>query len=83
MPSILDHAQAKAVPQARVAVFVGQKFDAITGRGPERGEPLRRTPWGEIVWQLGGVKSFQAVAEHEERRIVPGEPCPEPEQDAD
>jgi hypothetical protein len=70
--SILDHAQAQAVPQARVAVFVGQKFDAITGRGPERGEPLRRTPWGEIAWQLGGVKSFQAVAEHEERRIAPG-----------
>jgi hypothetical protein len=70
--SILGRAQVKAVPKARVAVFVGQQFDAITGRGPESGEPLRRTPWGEIAWQLGGGKSLAVVAEHDERRIAPG-----------
>ncbi len=79
--SILELAQVKAVPQAHIAVFVGQKFDAITGRGPERGEPLRRTPWGEIAWQLGGEKSLKVVAEHEEHgspleAMSSGRSCP-------
>lgn len=35
-----------------VAVFVGTEFDVIDGRGGH-GEPVRKTPWGEIAWQLG------------------------------
>ena len=28
-------------------------------------------PWGEIAWQLGGEKSFAAVAKHDEQGIAP------------
>ena len=40
------------VPKADVAVFVGTEFDVLKGRGGD-GEPVRKTPWGEIAWQLG------------------------------
>jgi hypothetical protein len=70
--SILDHARVRSVPQAATAVFVGQKFDSIHGRGGVNGEPRRRTPWGEIAWQLGGSKAFSVVAQHDEEGIAPG-----------
>jgi hypothetical protein len=70
--AILDHAGVKSVPRAATAVFVGQKFDSIHGRGGENGEPRRRTPWGEIAWQLGGARSFAVVAEHDEKGVAPG-----------
>jgi hypothetical protein len=70
--SILAHAQVKQVPKAATAVFVGTEFDSYTGRGGTGGEPLRRTPWGEIAWQLGKQKGFAAVAEHDEHGAAPG-----------
>ncbi|MGA2706038.1 MAG: DUF499 domain-containing protein, partial [Isosphaeraceae bacterium] len=70
--TILQHAQVKAVPKAATAVFVGQKFDPLTGRGGTGGEPKRHTPWGEIAWQLGGAKAFDVVARHDEQGIAPG-----------
>ena len=72
---IVKKADVASVPEAAVAVFMGKQFDSITGRGgpgsdtPD--EPLRRTPWGEIAWQLGGAKSFAAIAEHEREFIEP------------
>jgi len=51
---ILERAELAQVPQAAVAVFVGTEFDALSGRGGEDGTPLRKTPWGEIAYQLGG-----------------------------
>ena len=68
--SILGRAQVSTVPKANVAVFVGTEFDVIDGRGGQ-GEPRRKTPWGEIAWQLGGEKSFAAVAKHDEQGIAP------------
>jgi len=59
------------IPKAATAVFVGTEFDVIEGRGGN-GEPLRRTPWGEIAWQLGGQRSFDAVTEHDARGVAPG-----------
>jgi Protein of unknown function (DUF499) len=70
--SILDQAQVKSVPKAATAVFVGQKFDSIHGRGGTNGEPRRCTPWGEIAWQIGGAKAFAIVAQHDEEGIAPG-----------
>lgn len=58
-------------PQARVAVFVGNRFDFVVGVGAE-GEPRRRTPWGDIAWQLGGAALYATVAEHEQKGVVPG-----------
>ena len=82
--AILKRAQVTAVPKAKVAVFVGTEFDVVEGRGGD-GEPHRKTPWGEIAWQLGGEKSFAAVAKHDEqgiapagdviRKMLPKEPC--------
>ena len=69
---ILDRAQVGSVPHARIAIFVGTEFDTITGRGGDDGTPLRRTPWGEIAWQLGGQSAFDAVAQHDAQGAAPG-----------
>jgi hypothetical protein len=68
---ILEKARVNSIPEARTAVFVGTEFDSLTGRGGKDGTPLRRTPWGEIAFQLGGEESFTAVAEHEKQFIEP------------
>jgi hypothetical protein len=69
--SILSQTGLAAVPRAAVAVFVGTEFDVVEGRAGE-GEPRRKTPWGEIAWQLGQEKSFAAVAKHDAEGIAPG-----------
>jgi hypothetical protein len=67
---ILTEANVSEIPAAAVAVFVGTEFDVVDGRGGT-GEPKRKTPWGEIAWQLGKETTFAAVAEHDERGIAP------------
>ena len=69
--TILKKAEIESVPQAKTAVFVGTEFDSITGRGGDNGEPVRKTPWGEIAWQIGGQAAFEVVADHEEQKIAP------------
>ena len=69
--ALLDKAGIDSVPKAAVAVFVGTEFDSLTGRGGHDGTPLRRTPWGEIAYQLGGESAFRLVAEHDEQMIAP------------
>ena len=68
---ILDQAQVTEVPKAATAVFVGTEFDSIEGRGGDDGTPKRRTPWGEIAFQLSGKAGFDVVAEHEKQMIAP------------
>ncbi|MCC6650376.1 MAG: ATP-binding protein [Candidatus Eisenbacteria bacterium] len=70
--TIMAGARVKAVPKASTAVFVGTEFDSITGRGGSDGTPLRKTPWGEIAFQLGGAEAFKIVAEHERTMTAPG-----------
>ena len=67
---ILARASVADVPKASVAVFVGTEFDVIDGRGG-KDEPQRRTPWGEIAWQLGGEEAFKTVAKHDAGGIAP------------
>lgn len=69
--SLLSKAGIHAVPHAATGVFVGTEFDSLTGRGGTDGTPLRKTPWGEIAYQLGGVESFKFVEEHEKKQIAP------------
>lgn len=69
---LLSKAGISSVPRAEVAVFVGTEFDSISGRGGEDGTPLRRTPWGEIAYQLGGAPALQVLAEHERQMEAPG-----------
>ena len=68
--SILLKAQVDTIPKAATAVFVGTEFDAIVGRKGD-GEPTRKTPWGEIAWQLGGAEAFAKVAQHDAQGISP------------
>ena len=68
--AILKKADVSQVSQSNVAVFVGTEFDVIRGRGGD-GEPVRKTPWGEIAWQLCGQKGFDLVAEHDAKGIAP------------
>jgi hypothetical protein len=70
VPEILRQAGLAAPPAAAVAVFVGQGFDPVAGRGGP-GEPTRRTPWGEIAFQLGGEAALRHVAEHDRLGVAP------------
>jgi len=72
VPRLLELAGLKTVPHAHVAVFVGTEFDPISGRGGADGTPLRRTPWGEIAYQLGGETALAFLTEHERQGIAPG-----------
>ena len=67
---ILAKAGVAQVPKADVAVFVGTEFDVLKGRGGD-GEPVRKTPWGEIAWQLGREAGFAAVAQHDAQGVAP------------
>ncbi len=69
---LLARAGVAGVPKAEAAVFVGTEFDSISGRGGKDGTPLRKTPWGEIAWQLGREKAFAIVAEHDQKGEAPG-----------
>ncbi len=69
---ILGGAQVDSLPQGcAIAVFVGMEFDSVKGRGGDDGTPLRRTPWGELAWQLGGADSFKHVAQHDAEFVEP------------
>lgn len=69
---ILRRANIDTVPSSRTAVFVGTEFDSIAGRGGNDGTPLRKTPWGEIAFQLAGAEGFRLVEEHEKLLTAPG-----------
>ncbi len=69
--TILSKAGIREVPEAATAVFVGTEFDSISGRGGDDNTPNRKTPWGEIAFQLSGIDGFNIVAEHEKNLIAP------------
>jgi predicted AAA+ superfamily ATPase len=69
--TITSQAGIKDVPEAAAAVFVGTEFDSLHGRGGGDGTPLRKTPWGEIAFQLAGERGFSIVAEHDKQQIAP------------
>ncbi|MFN8942390.1 MAG: ATP-binding protein, partial [Acidobacteriota bacterium] len=69
---LLQVAGLNTVPAAKVAAFVGTEFDPIAGRGGSDGTPLRKTPWGEIAFQIGGEKALAVLAEHEKQSVAPG-----------
>ena len=73
----LDHGSLARIPEAaglpdpgavRVAVFDGEKFDAVNGKEVESGKWVR-TLWGYLAWQLD---KFDLVQEHDTRRVAPG-----------
>jgi hypothetical protein len=68
---ILKRAGVNTNPKAATAVFVGTEFDSLTGRGGKDGTPLRKTPWGEIAYQLGGAEALALLGDHEAQFIEP------------
>src|SRR5580700_11231044 len=71
VPQLLQKAGISSVPEAATAVFVGTEFDSLTGRGGNDGTPLRKTPWGEIAFQLGGKEGFATVSRHDQELTAP------------
>jgi hypothetical protein len=69
---ILEKAAVPSIPVATTAVFVGTEFDSLVGRGGSDGTPLRKTPWGEIAYQLSGDDGLEVLAEHEKQMTAPG-----------
>ncbi|TVL98635.1 MAG: AAA family ATPase [Candidatus Brocadia sp. WS118] len=69
--TILRQAGIDEIPKAATAVFVGTEFDSLHGRGGDDGTPNRKTPWGEIAFQLSGEEGLMVVAEHEKQLIAP------------
>ncbi|ETR72594.1 MAG: ATPase AAA [Candidatus Magnetoglobus multicellularis str. Araruama] len=67
---IKSSAGIKQIPKSRTAVFVGTEFDSIQGRGGDN-SPVRKTPWGEIAYQLLGDQGFEIIKEHEKQMIAP------------
>jgi len=68
---VLQKAEVAEVPKAATAVFVGTEFDSIQGRGGDDGTPNRKTPWGEIAFQLSGEAGLAVLAEHEKQQQAP------------
>ncbi len=68
---LLQEARLDRIPRARVGVFIGNRFDVVMGTGAA-GEPRRKTPWGDLAWQLGGPELYATVAEHDREGVVPG-----------
>jgi hypothetical protein len=68
---ILAKAEIDEIRNAKVAIFVGTEFSSVTGRG-EVGEPIRKTPWGEMAFQIGGAKGFEKFVDLDSSFIPPG-----------
>lgn len=66
---IFSDAKCEGVPESDVAVFTGQDLDE---RGGSDGTPLRKTPWGEIAWQLGGEEAFKLMETFDKDGRAPG-----------
>ena len=80
MESCANILPADAHPQfenAKVAVFTNDTNDIVQGRTTEEGITIH-TLWGEIAYQLGGVKGYEQVRRNDEDRIAPSAPIFKP-----
>ncbi len=68
---ILPATGVSSIPPVHTAVFAGTEFDVHKGRRGKRTEPLRKTPWGEIAFQIGGKEAYAAIAAYDEQMIAP------------
>lgn len=67
---ILAKAGIGEIKNAKTVVFVGTEFSSVNGRS-EEGEPVRKTPWGEMAFQIGGAKAFEKFEELDKTYIPP------------
>ncbi|MEK6780102.1 MAG: AAA family ATPase [Bacteroidota bacterium] len=68
---ILTKAEIDEIKTAKTAIFVGTEFSSVTGR-IDGDEPIRKTPWGEMAFQIGGAKAFAKFADLDNTFIPPG-----------
>lgn len=68
---ILERAQVDEIPTATDCVFVGTELNSVTGRG-EGSEPHRKTPWGDMAFQVGGKEGFKLFEKLDDEFIPPG-----------
>ncbi|MFH1009850.1 MAG: DUF499 domain-containing protein [bacterium] len=54
-----------------VAVFDGEKFDALSGKDVGGGRTVK-TMWGWLAWQIDPKKAYPIVEEHDQKRVSPG-----------
>ena len=69
--NILQKAQVSEIPEANVGVFVGTRFSLLNGVKGKEGEPDRKTPWGELAWQIGGLSAYRTIQKYDEQEIAP------------
>jgi len=69
---ILALADRDSIPKARRVVLVGNKISPGNPVTKPDGTVVR-TLWGELVWQLGGRKAFDRVAEDDRNATSPGD----------
>ena len=68
---ILAKAEIDEIKTAKTAIFVGTEFSSVTGR-KDGDEPVRKTPGGDLAFQIGGVEGFKKFAELDNSLIPPG-----------
>ena len=69
---VLAEAGVKALPKARRVVLVGNKISPGNPVTKADGTVVR-TLWGELAYQLGGVKAFARIAKDDEKATSPGD----------
>lgn len=71
--NLLDEIEAKSIPKAACAVLVGTHLDPTKGQPKEElGGGEARTLWGEMAFQLAGVKGYRLVDEADAKGVAPG-----------
>lgn len=66
----LGEADIDPPTKTKVAVLSGEDIGPVRGVGGG-GEPLRRTLWGELAWQLGGKEGYRFLEKEDDKRIAP------------
>jgi predicted AAA+ superfamily ATPase len=70
--NVLHEAGATHLPAARRVVLVGNKISPGNPVTKSDGTVVR-TLWGELAWQLGGIRAFERVRADDEKGTSPGD----------
>lgn len=71
LEKLLDAANAKSLPVAKVAVLVGTRINPATPQRKPDGTEVR-TLWGDLAYQLGAKDGYKLVAEADKKGVNPG-----------
>jgi predicted AAA+ superfamily ATPase len=70
--AVMAEAGVKTLPKARRVVLVGNKISPGNPVTKPDGTVVR-TLWGELAYQLGGVKAFARIVKDDEKATSPGD----------